>query len=316
MTVVALVFGSALFSATLLLAPVGDAVDGVIMVIPTLVFAIRAWAADRNWRVGSLSELERRIREHISESSKAFSGADDDQRIWIVKYLAPRWLEAFMKTGQLGVSSTPGFTWGDGVYVTPLKHAYSSMMYGRAGILGYLEQREMPRIYDAVDPRGIQFYQDWIYYLTNLYKQLTTTIHADVANRELRNLFRQHFDIDLVVFEPDERTQTYSSPDTRWYCVSDWDAMTSGIPKAPPLSTRVKHCRFIAVVGEEFAREQYQPDWPRFFASTLTAGLTPTWIDVAHPDDLAKHFMAAYAANASTLTPHAVNCLVQVRPAP
>jgi hypothetical protein len=33
---------------------------------------------------------------------------------------------------------------------------------------------------------------------------LTTTLHADTANRELRNEFRQTFRIDIVVCSPDQ----------------------------------------------------------------------------------------------------------------
>ena len=259
----------------------------------------------------TLDELERDIRTHIDTGTARFQAANQ-KTLWVVKYLAPKWLEKFMSSGKLGISATPGFTWGDGVYVTPLAHAYSNAMYGRAVILGFIDLGSQAKVYEA-DRSGIRLYQLWIQSRVRLYQQLTTTIHADVANRKLRNLFKKAFQIDLVVFEPDETTAGYSSRGVdRWFCLTDWTRQP-GNPVA--LTSRVQECRFVGIVGEEFSQEKYKVDWPRYFGPVIRL-TSVQWIDVAYPASLAAEYQRAWAQNSpmSASAPHPVNTLVHLRP--
>ena len=264
----------------------------------------------------ALDEIEDAVLNYVDECSQRFhAGRDRDGLVWVVKYLKPQWLEKFMSLGALGISRTPGFTWGDGVYVTPLEHAYSSAMYGRAGIVGVIRSTDLARVYDAVDPRGLDLYQQWIRMDVTLYRQLTTTIHADVANRELRNTFRKKFRIDLVCFQPDETPAGYSLPGDTWFCVTDWTPPAKGESFA--YSTRIRDCRFVAIVGEEFSHQQHRADWPRYFAPVV-ATVPINWVDAAHATPLAALYQHAHSANTpagpGAPTPHPVRELVHVKP--
>src|SRR4051812_48515212 len=87
-----------------------------------------------------LSQIEDDVHLWIESSTETFRRlfvtAD---KAWIVKFIDPRFLSSFLTGGKrLSISATPGFTWGDAVYVTPLRNPYSTMMYGRAGVMGYV----------------------------------------------------------------------------------------------------------------------------------------------------------------------------------
>jgi hypothetical protein len=76
--------------------------------------------------------------------------------IWVVKYIPSAYLTDFPSLSQMRISSTAGFTWGDAVYAASLKYPYSSMMYGRAGIVGYIELTDEIRVFRADEPEGIK----------------------------------------------------------------------------------------------------------------------------------------------------------------
>src|SRR5215469_6694758 len=148
----------------------------------------------------SLADLEAKIMQHLTVGPSSpllrdsLGTGADAKRLYVIKYIGPKFLSDTLATDSLYASKTPGYTWGDAVYVAPLAYPRSTMMYGAAGVIGWLDAAAMT-FYDAVDPSGIAFYQDWIRYFPPLYGQLTTTVHADHANSELRNKFRGRFGI-------------------------------------------------------------------------------------------------------------------------
>lgn len=80
---------------------------------------------------------------------------------------------------------------------------------------------------------------------------LTLTAHAALANQLLRNMFRQRFEIDVVVFKPDEFHRRYTRRnDDRWLAISEWAApqrlVTSGG------ATRALEPRLTVILAEEF----------------------------------------------------------------
>ena len=76
-------------------------------------------------------------------------------------------------------------------------------MYGEVGVVGAYDT-STARMFDASDPTAIALYQEWITWQTPDYLELTATVHADIANRTLRNEFRNRFEIDCIFFRPDE----------------------------------------------------------------------------------------------------------------
>jgi len=199
-----------------------------------------------------IDQIENDVENWIQQSTSTFEHnyKDAGGRVWVLKFFPPRYLRDFFNCGQrLHISVTPGYTWGDGVYVVPLRFHYSTMMFGRIGVMGWIHSRDAQRIYDASLRRGKELYQEWIAHFAFRYDLLTTTIHAATANRDLRNNFRENFNIDLVVFKPDQENTAYvDRVRDRWFLLSDW------LHRAVP-SNKVRECEWVAIVEEEFEEE-------------------------------------------------------------
>jgi hypothetical protein len=222
--------------------------------------------------------VENEIANWCTVSTTAFRKAYiETDRLWVLKYIPARFLKAFLTSKQMTVSATPGFTWGDGVYVTPLRHPYSTMMYGRAGVMGWLPWTSTQKAYDATG-QGVDFYLEWIQYFRGPYRYLATTLHANLANRALRNAFRRKFAIDVVSFPPDQLNQAYVNPSTdRWFVVSDWSGTGPLAPgQRPARSARIKECEWVAMVEEEFEESIWKVHYSELFRPVLHgAGLPP-----------------------------------------
>ncbi|HEY3362246.1 MAG TPA: hypothetical protein VGK06_10640 [Methanosarcina sp.] len=199
--------------------------------------------------------LEKEISDHIKKSSnwfrENFIGLNGNQdKVYGLKYFSPAYFQSFLNNGKkLFISKSPGFTWGDGVYLTSIKNPYSSMMYGSIGVMGWIDTEDIENVYDACSPEGIELYQRWIAYTKGLYSYLTTTVHADWANRLLRNKFRKVFKIDIVVFHPDQYNMKYcDKKQDFWFLVSDW------VSGRPPYSKKIEECKPLVIVGENFEK--------------------------------------------------------------
>lgn len=200
----------------------------------------------------TLAAVERDIHDWIARSGRAMSSyLSQDDRLWVLKFFPPKYLAGFLRRPELVVSTSAGFTWGDGVYVVPEQHVYSAMIYGRVGVRGWIAPADCPVVYDAGDPAGVGLYQEWIQFKPGLFTLLTTTVHANLANRRLRNAFRTHFKIDVVVFRPDEFNRAYVQPSTdRWFVISDFGAAATG---GTLTSQKVRECELVVIGTEEFA---------------------------------------------------------------
>jgi len=208
----------------------------------------------------TLAALEQQIETWIQQSKPPFDRAYVEAksgRCWVLKFFSPQYLAQFMARPELVISTTPGFTWGDGVYVVPLDHVYSAMIYGRVGVMGWIGVAERRRVYDASEGQGLELYQEWIQYKPGLFRLLTTTVHSQEANRRLRNAFRKRFTIDLTLFRPDEFNAAYVRPRRdRWCVVSDFNASV-GLPAGTVgFSWKVRECELVVLGGEEFALDR------------------------------------------------------------
>ena len=200
----------------------------------------------------TLQQLEEDVERWVTKSQERFRGClDRNNRFWVFKCFPPRYLAEFMERKQLVVSTSPGFTWGDGVYVVPLRHAYSAMIYGRIGVMGWIACTNSTRIYDASDPHGISLYQRWIQFKPGWYRLLTTTVHSQLANRWLRNAFRRRFALDLVLFRPDEFNRAYVDPAVDRWCVTFEFSEPVG-STATGFSASIRECEIVAIGTEEF----------------------------------------------------------------
>ena len=150
----------------------------------------------------------------------------------------------------LFVSASPGFTWGPGVYACPVAYPLSGAIYGRCGIVAELPDTTAWRIFDATAPHVANLYVQWAQWQP-MYSMLTLTAHANWANHLLRSLFKARFQVDVVVFAPDEFHARYTDRvHDRWLAISEWSAagkLASGVT-----ATRAIHPRLTVILAEEF----------------------------------------------------------------
>lgn len=174
-----------------------------------------------------------------------------------VKFTSARYGAAYRTVGVgassavptgLFVSTSAGFTWGQGCYVTPLLYPVSNAIYGRCGIVAEADPAGW-RLFDATDPVSQQLYLDWASFQP-YYRALTLTTHSQLANQYLRNAFRRQYRIDCVVFPPDELNPHYTRRRVdRWLAVSHWSG--SG-DLAAGYCSRFLNPRLAVVLAEEF----------------------------------------------------------------
>jgi hypothetical protein len=203
----------------------------------------------------TLADVENDIDLWVTQSGVTFGSGylDPSGKAWMLKFFPPQYLAGFMRRPELVVSTTPGFTWGDGVYVVPLQHVYSAMIYGRVGVMGWIDKADLARVYDASDLVGVSLYKEWIQFKPGLFTLLTTTVHSNFANRRLRNVFRQRFKLDLVLFRPDEFNRAYVQPmRDRWCVVADFPGGTALPAGTVGFSRRIRDCELVAIGSEEF----------------------------------------------------------------
>ncbi len=211
---------------------------------------------------GVPTSIDRAIESAIQAASAAglaaiaAPGLPADESRYVVKYTGAKYGGRYppgpnAKTSLgLHVSPNPGFTWGAGVYACPVAYPVSGAIYGRCGIVAELPQTAGWRLFNATDPAAANLYVQWVQ-LQPLYPMLTLTAHANWANHLLRNLFKERFTIDLVVFPPDEFHARYTNRLTdRWLAISEWRApgkLASGVD-----ATRPTNARLTVILAEEF----------------------------------------------------------------
>ena len=192
----------------------------------------------------TIGDIDRKVEEYVLEcdDSPGLSAALSEIHPYVIKYLPARHLATVLSVGQLYASERAGFTWGDAIYVSPVSQPLSTMMYGQVGVVG-VYTRAGRRLFDARESRGIDLYQEWIRHQARPYRELTTTVHAGAANRELRNAFRTRFAIDCVFFQPDKLCQSYVDAGIDcWLAITHWDAQHAVGHGFSPAVTGLKWC--------------------------------------------------------------------------
>lgn len=139
-----------------------------------------------------------------------------------IKYTPAEYTRAYRMAGkQLKVSTNPAFTWGMGTYVTPITCPLSAAIFARVGIVSQFDPSAW-RVFDAVDPANEDLYLEWLG-RQRAARRAHLTMHTALDNFELRNNFRTHFQIDCVLFRPDQYNRQYTDPRRDvWMNVSDW----------------------------------------------------------------------------------------------
>ena len=220
----------------------------------------------------ALSDVEARIEALVQPASfhpKILESQEADH-LYVMKYTPAKYLDSTLSTQKLFASNTPGYTWGDAVYVAPIACPRATMMYGSVGIVGTRDIRGI-RFFDATDPTAVDLYQQWISHLRPLFTQLTTTVHANHANQQLRNLFRGRFRIDCVIFPPDEPCRHYVDWSDVWLALTHWNPARQ---VAHGVTAIVRDLRWCVIGSDSFETDGlgYRP----FIYPTLSAGRTFT----------------------------------------
>ncbi len=292
--------------------------------------ATRFQADVDNWCYQSLTRLE---NEHIDQNYSVNGTAV----VWVIKYTKPKYLKNFFGNNNarlLNVSLGSNYTWGDALYVAPLyaaphgnqdyRAALTSAMFGRAGIVGYIPIRDnqytpLLKVFDASKdkPDGIKLYHEWIKRQSVLYDHLTTSMHAQQAKYYLAKFFRWTFDIDLVLFNPDEYNKRYVDViHDHWFAISTWEAINKTlqppgiVPIAiptdkTPYTDKVKECRWVVRVEEEFERDDSNYQYNIAFGEHIEQVSTvPPSQFRANRSTMYKAIMDAYQAQSNPNSPH------------
>jgi hypothetical protein len=172
----------------------------------------------------------------------------------VIKYIPAKFAMGYQtaKTTQLRISDTAGFTWGDGTYVSPLAFPISTAVFGRVGVVAKFDPAGW-RVFDATTDQHQSYYLQWAS-RQPLFRRATLTALSPYYNRELRNLFRIAFDIDCVLFPPDQSNSVYNDSGDVWMNVTDWaiDPYTSDPKIATGYSTQFTDTKISAIIEDEF----------------------------------------------------------------
>jgi len=85
------------------------------------------------------------------------------------------------------------------------------------------------------------------------FSDLVLTVHSTQSNHFLRNTFREEFEIDCVLFNPDQEAELHTDRGRHvWMAVTDWtnDRKISGF-----MSDRLGKARFTVLLDEDFILE-------------------------------------------------------------
>lgn len=172
-----------------------------------------------------------------------------------IKYIPATYAKGYVNGTRpsLRISTSAGFTWGTGTYVSPLLFPISTAIFGRVGIVARFDPSGW-RVFDATTAANRGLYIGWIG-MQPLHGALTLTMHSQLANQYLRDLFRKTYEIDCVLFLPDQFNAVYTDPVADiWMNVTDWTP-TGEIAVGD--SGRFTAPRFTVLLDEEFSPDQH-----------------------------------------------------------
>ena len=156
------------------------------------------------------------------------------------------------KTRKFNISGTAGYTWGTGTYVAPLAYPTSSATFGRLGVVARFDPLGW-KVFDAIDPKNQSLYLSWVWRQPLYHRLSMTTMGSAFYNQVLRNMFRSYFEINCVLFPPDQINTDYTKTTDVWMCVTDWKSPT--VIKDEGLSDRFNVAKACVLVDEEFYDE-------------------------------------------------------------
>jgi hypothetical protein len=194
--------------------------------------------------------VEKFIHDYPSSKLKQIFD-DHGVQPYAIKFVGSAWAATYAKPQRLKVSNTPALTWGTGTYVTPIPFPLSSVLYGRVGLVTDFDPSTW-RIFDATVPAARSAYLRWAQSQAS-FPDLVFTVHSTSANHTLRNKFRRDFDIDCVLFHPDQEAEVHTDRSRHvWMLVTDWTFKKKKKEIEQGFSRRLSNARFAVLIDEEF----------------------------------------------------------------
>jgi hypothetical protein len=178
----------------------------------------------------------------------------------VIKYIPAKYATAYHRPAQkLYISDTPGFTWGRATYVTPLAYPVSTAIFGRVGIVAGFDPHptgDRWRTFDTTIADHERLYLRWLQ-TRQLFRRFALTAHSGYISQMLRDAFRLNYDIDCVLFRPDQSNPRYTRTRSDvWMAVTDWRLMPGGDKTiATGYSNRFLDARLTVVIEEEFENQ-------------------------------------------------------------
>jgi hypothetical protein len=219
--------------------------------------------------------LRTAIEKAIADSASAWAAfvnanrQSPGQPPLAVKYVPSKYASTYLKPNSGLYIGSSNFTWGRGVYVTGVQEPLSTAIYGRVGIVSWFDPVDW-NAFDARDPYHVQLYVAWLIAQPD-YNEAVLTVHSDHWLHQFRNTFREQFDIDVILFHPDEKDSHawYTDPGHTWLAVSDWQSRGK---LAQNYSMRFHDVRLTIIAEEEFT-----PDDPALTRSAqfMLSGKAP-----------------------------------------
>jgi hypothetical protein len=203
-----------------------------------------------------LSEsIEREVYRHITDFPKSrLKQLVDEHGKYVIKFVNSQWADHYQTPKPLKISAIPALTWGTATYVTPLAFPLSSALYGRIGLVTKFDPENW-KIFDATEPAARTAYIRWAR-AQPVYTELMLTVHSTHANHQMRNVFRESFKIDCVLFHPDQEAEVHTDRTQHvWMAVTDWlpnRTIDNG------MSARFAKARFTVLIDEDFPLQDNQ----------------------------------------------------------
>jgi hypothetical protein len=138
-----------------------------------------------------------------------------------IKYIHPMAARYYRKPGgRLQISSNPAFTWGPATYVAPLAYPYSSAVFGRVGLVSSFDPTSW-KVLDTTTSSGQEAFLTWFKEQPEAIRS-HLTMHGATLNGRLKAAFRHEFEIDCILFNPDQINHVYTHGSDVWMAVTDW----------------------------------------------------------------------------------------------
>jgi hypothetical protein len=110
------------------------------------------------------------------------------------------------------------------------------------------------KVIDMTSSLGQEAYLTWLSHQPKA-RGSHLTMHGTTLNGKLKAAFRREFEIDCILFSPDQINHQYTRRDDVWMAVTDWGGGTE--VRSSGFSDRFSDLKISVIVEEEFRDRRY-----------------------------------------------------------